>query len=134
MSCGEAKFYECGKTGEQKCECLIEVVVCGDTCPDDYACCGTPMKEVQFKTADAANEKHVPVVEKVDGGYKVTVGSTIHPMTEEHHIEWIEIRSGDEVQRKYLHPGQEPIATFKTDADHVHALEHCNIHGMWIQK
>ena len=30
-------------------------------------------------------EKHVPVVEKVDSGVKVTVGSVEHPMTEEHY-------------------------------------------------
>ena len=42
-------------------------------------------------TVDAAKEKHVPVIEKVDGGVKVKVGDVAHPMEEKHYIEWIEI-------------------------------------------
>ena len=43
------------------------------------------------KTADKTTEKHVPVIEEIEGGFKVTVGSTLHPMTDEHFIEWIEL-------------------------------------------
>ena len=40
------------------------------------------MKKLVAQTADAATEKHVPVIEKIAGGYKVKVGSVRHPMEE----------------------------------------------------
>ncbi len=50
-------------------------------------CCGEKMKHMVEGTSDGAKEKHVPVLEKTANGYKVTVGSSLHAMTEEHYIE-----------------------------------------------
>jgi len=97
------------------------------------ACCGSTMTLLEPKTADATTEKHVPVIEKIDGGYKVTVGSTLHPMTDEHYIQWIELICDCEVSQVYLKPGDQPVATFMTgncDCE-VTAREHCNVHGLW---
>lgn len=86
-------------------------------------------------TTDGATEKHVPVVEKIDGGYRVTVGEVEHPMTDAHYIQWIElITSDNEVLRKYLTPTDKPVAEFKTDAKEVYAREYCNLHGLWRSK
>jgi superoxide reductase len=82
-------------------------------------------------TVDAAKEKHVPVIEKVEGGVKVKVGDVAHPMEDKHYIEWIEIIAGDKADRQFLNPGEAPEATFKTDADNVTAREFCNLHGLW---
>jgi superoxide reductase len=83
-------------------------------------------------TTDAAQEKHVPVIEKIDGGYKVTVGSVAHPMEEKHYIEWIELLTDDgKAYRQFLNPGDEPVAIFKVDNEKVTAREHCNLHGVW---
>ena len=49
-------------------------------------CCGQKMTELVANTTDAAQEKHVPVVEKDGDKLIVSVGSVEHPMTEEHHI------------------------------------------------
>jgi superoxide reductase len=107
---------------------MVEVLI-----PSDGAlACGTPMVE---NTTDAAREKHVPVVEKIEGGYRVTVGEVNHPMTEAHYIQWIElITNRNEVLRKYLTPTDAPVAEFKTDADEVYAREYCNLHGLWRSK
>jgi superoxide reductase len=94
-------------------------------------CCGQDMTLLEEKAADSTTEKHVPVIEKVQGGYKVTVGSTLHPMTEEHYIEWIELLAGDDTQKVYLKPGDVPTATFKTDAESVTARSYCNLHSFW---
>ena len=94
-------------------------------------CCGLNMELQNENTTDAAQEKHVPVVEKIDGGFRVKVGEVDHPMEEKHFIEWIEILAGEEVERKYLKPGEAPVAEFKTDADDVTAREYCNLHGLW---
>ncbi len=111
--------------------------VCGNTVEvvgegaGELVCCGQPMKKLTENTVDASKEKHVPVIEKVPGGYKVTVGSVMHPMEEKHYIEWIELVAGDKVYRKYLKPGDVPEAVFETDATQVTARELCNIHGLW---
>ena len=95
------------------------------------SCCGQPMELMAENTTDAALEKHVPVVEKTADGYKVTVGSTEHPMQENHYIEWIELVTETETMRKYLKPGERPVACFKTGAEAVSAREYCNLHGLW---
>jgi superoxide reductase len=82
-------------------------------------------------TVDAAKEKHVPVIEKIDGGYKVSVGSVAHPMEEKHYIEWIELIAGDTAYRQFLKPGTTPEAVFMVDATEVSAREYCNLHGLW---
>lgn len=94
-------------------------------------CCDEKMNLLEEKTADAATEKHVPVIEKIPGGYKVTVGSTLHPMVEDHYIEWIQLIAGNRAYRQYLKPGDQPVATFLIEAASVTAREYCNKHGLW---
>ena len=86
---------------------------------------------LEEKTADKTTEKHVPLIEKTSDGYKITVGSTLHPMEEKHFIEWIELLAEGIAYKKFLKPGDKPEAVFKTDASIVTAREHCNIHGLW---
>ncbi len=93
--------------------------------------CDEQVKRYVEKTADSATEKHVPVIEKIDTGFKVTVGSTLHPMEEKHYIEWIELIADGEAYRQFLNPGDEPVATFCVEASSVTAREYCNIHGLW---
>jgi len=97
-------------------------------------CCGKNMVEMTANTVDAAKEKHVPVIEKIPGGYKVTVGSTLHPMEEKHYIMWIELCADTYSLRKFLKPGDQPVAEFKCDAPSVTAREYCNLHGLWQAK
>lgn len=94
-------------------------------------CCGQPMDLLVENTTDAATEKHVPVVESVDGKTKVTVGSVAHPMVDEHYIEWVELIAGGRVFRTYLQPGETPEAVFNVMAGGVIAREYCNLHGLW---
>ena len=124
-----ANMYECSV--ENSCDTIVEVIKACSDAECDLVCCGQQMTKVEAKTADATTEKHVPVVEKVDGGIKVTVGSVPHPMEEKHYIEWIEVRTEDKLYRQILKPGMAPEAIFPIDADCVCALEHCNVHGLW---
>ena len=117
------QIYKCLVCGN-----IVEVVY-GST--GELVCCGQPMELLDEKTADAATEKHVPVIEKIDGGYKVTVGSTLHPMEEKHYIEWIELLTDGKAYRQFLNPGGAPEAVFNIEADSVTAREHCNVHGLW---
>jgi superoxide reductase len=117
------EVYKCAECGN-----IVEVLTGGG---GTLVCCGNNMELLEEKTADAATEKHVPVIEKVDGGIKVTVGSVPHPMTDEHYIEWIELLADGKAYRQFLKPGDEPQALFNVAADSVSAREHCNVHGHW---
>ena len=97
----------------------------------ELVCCGHPMKLMTENTVDAAREKHVPVIEKVDNGFKVSVGSVAHPMEEKHYIEWIELVADGVAYRQFLKPGQAPEAFFCVTAANVSAREYCNLHGLW---
>ncbi len=89
------------------------------------------MDLLEEKAADSTTEKHVPVIEKIDGGYKVVVGSVPHPMVEAHYIEWIELLADNKVYRKYLNPGDPAEAVFLVKAENVSAREYCFVHDLW---
>ena len=89
------------------------------------------MKVCEENTVDAAFEKHVPVIEETDTGFKVRVGSVAHPMIDVHYIEWIEVIADGNAYRKFLNPGDEPETEFCIKADNVVAREYCNVHGLW---
>ena len=113
----------------EKCNNTIEITIAGGGVLN---CCGTEMKKYEPQTADQATEKHVPVVEKIDNGTLVKVGSTAHPMEEEHHICWIEIINGSYTNRKVLAPGEKPEAAFFVKiAPGLIVREFCNKHGLW---
>lgn len=96
-------------------------------------CCGEEMQRLQPNTVEAAVEKHVPVIAREGDKVTVTVSSTIHPMVEEHYIQWIVLETEQGRQRKALKPGQEPVAVFAlANGDKpVAAYEYCNLHGLW---
>lgn len=110
------------------CGNIVEVLHSG---AGELVCCGQPMKRQEEKTADSSTEKHVPLIEKTSTGYKVTVGSTLHPMLEKHYIEWIELIADGKTYRQYLNPGDSPVAEFCLEAKEVSAREYCNVHGLW---
>ena len=121
-----AKRYEVYKC--ELCGNIVEVLFGSD---GTLVCCEQPMTLMNENTVDAAKEKHVPVIEKIDGGVKVKVGSVAHPMEEKHYIQWIEIIADDKIYRRYLKPGDAPEAEFKITADKIVAREYCNLHGHW---
>lgn len=123
------EMYKCDICGN-----FVEVVLAG---AGDLVCCGEAMKLLNANTTDAAQEKHVPFFVKKDDELEVRVGSVLHPMTDEHYIQFIEVVSEDEryVKRKYLYPNEEPIFLLKGyDIGALTAREHCNLHGLWEAK
>jgi len=112
-----------------KCEVCGNIVQMNHASAGTLVCCGKDMTLLNELTADSSTEKHVPVIEKIDGGYKVYVGSTLHPMTDEHYIEWIELLAGAEVMKVFFKPGDKPEAIFKTFATQVTARSYCNLHS-----
>lgn len=114
-----------------KCEACGSLFECLHNGGGPVTCCGKTPVLLTANTVDAAKEKHVPVIDKIPGGYKVKVGSVEHPSEEKHYIMWIELIAGDYCLRKFLKPGDKPEAEFKCDAPQVTAREYCNLHGLW---
>jgi len=117
------EVYKCALCGN-----IVEVLHVG---AGELVCCGQAMDLLTENTVDAAKEKHVPVIEKVENGYKVSVGSVAHPMEEKHYIEFIELIADGKVYRQDLTPGETPEAFFCVEATNVSAREFCNLHGLW---
>jgi len=123
MASSNLQIYKCGVCGAE-----VEVIRGGG---GTLVCCGKPMNQQAENTTDAAQEKHVPVIEKVDGGVKVSVGSVAHPMGADHLIEWIELIADGKVYRQSLGPGDAPEALFALEASQITARAYCNLHGLW---
>lgn len=123
MATKKLQVYKC-----EVCGNMVEMVHAG---AGTLVCCNQKMTLMEEGVTDAATEKHVPVIEKIDGGFKVTVGEVAHPMEDKHYIEWIEIVADGDAYRKFLNPGDEPVATFLINAEQVVAREYCNLHGLW---
>jgi superoxide reductase len=117
------EIYKC-----ELCGNIVEVLHEGK---GELVCCHQPMKLIAENTVDASKEKHVPVIEVLDHGIKVKVGSVAHPMEEKHYIEWIELVADGKAYRQFLKPGDAPEAVFCIDAKEITAREYCNLHGLW---
>lgn len=118
------KFYKCLKCGK-----IVGEIV---STKAPLECCGEPMVELVPNTTDAAEEKHVPVVNVEGDKVTVKVGSVEHPMAEDHYIQWIYIATEYGGQRKALKPGDRPEATFAlADDKAIAAYAMCNLHGLW---
>jgi superoxide reductase len=116
------EIYKCDECGG-----IVEVLRAGAL----PVCCGQSMKKMEAGVTDAAQEKHVPIIEKQDDVITVTVGSVEHPMEEKHYIEWIELIADNNSYHQFLKPGDKPRAIFQVKAEKVTAREHCNLHGLW---
>ena len=114
----QKQVYKC-----EVCGNIVEVLHAGG---GTLVCCGQNMNLQEENTVDAAQEKHVPIIE----GKKVKIGSTPHPMEEAHYIEWIEATSElGETCKKFLKPGDKPEAEFLFKVKEARA--YCNLHGLW---
>ncbi|MGM0440370.1 MAG: desulfoferrodoxin [Chlamydiota bacterium] len=117
------EIYKCNT-----CGIIVEVLHEGE---GEMVCCQKPMECLSANTVDAAQEKHVPVIEKNDEGVMIKVGSNPHPMTDEHYIEWIEAIIDGKAYRQFLRPGDKPEAFFPIKGNSITAREYCNLHGLW---
>jgi superoxide reductase len=117
------QVYRCNVCGN-----IVEVLHAG---VGQLVCCGRPMELLREKAEDVGMEKHSPVLERMEGGVMVKVGSTPHPMEEKHYIEWVEAVFDGVTYRKFLKPGDKPEAYFEGKVDRVQARAYCNVHGLW---
>lgn len=89
---------------------------------------------MEVLTGNVNEDRHVPWVQELENGYRVTVGKpSLHPMEDIHYIEYIELFvDGEKVATQAFEPGDKPEADFEVDKGiTVFAREFCNIHGLW---
>lgn len=118
------EFYRC-----EKCGNIVGLIHHGG---GTLVCCGQPMTHLAPNTTDAAQEKHVPVCQINGDKLHVQVGSTAHPMTTDHWIQWILVTQDGHTQRIELTPSDAPEAIFVINgAKPFIVREYCNLHGLW---
>ena len=115
-----------------RCEICGNVVQVLSEGADALVCCGEAMEllEIQHDTNELG-EKHSPKLEERDGRRFVHVKT--HPMTKEHHIEFIQVQIDDkkEVYTKFFNPDEIPEADVTNFSSDMTSIEYCNIHLLW---
>lgn len=123
-------------------KCFYYCTVCGNIIEkihdsgNDVTCCMKTMVELEPGTTDGKAEFHVPVCKQEGNKVKICIGQEPHPMTEEHHIEWVQIVTNKGVGRQYLKPGDKPEACFHLCEDEkiCEIYAYCNLHKLWKAK
>jgi len=117
--------------GIYKCSVCGNIVSAVEAHDPNVMCCGVEMVKLEEKSGEEGSEKHRPVVEKIEGGVRVSVGSVLHPMESEHFIELIELDCDGEIFCKRLNVGDEPVVDFVCEGSVLKARALCNVHGLW---
>lgn len=113
-----------------KCEVCGNIIGLIDGDVNHITCCGQKMKLLVANSEDAAEEKHVPVYEKVEDEIVVKVGEKDHPMEKDHYIMWAAQVSDNQTTRVRLYPEQGIAVRFKyIPGATIYA--YCNKHGLW---
>ena len=119
------KFYRC-----DHCGIIVGVVEEGG---GTLICCGEPMRALEANTTDAAQEKHVPVVEVNGSLVTVTVGlrRPSHAGRASHRLDRPGDRSGHAAQGPRPHRRAQGRLCLTEGEKPVAAYEYCNLHGLW---
>lgn len=119
------EFYVCNHCGN--------IITFAENKGVPVSCCGEKMHKLIPGSVDAAVEKHVPIYEVKGNTVTVTIGSTLHPMSTEHLIDWVALETEQGVQIKHLSADAAPTITFAlSEGDAVKTVyAYCNLHGLW---
>jgi len=121
------KFYICSRCGN------LVYVVRESGVP--MMCCGQKMTLLEPNSTDASVEKHKPVVTVIGDEIAIEIGASIHPMTVEHHIQWVYLETSKGGQIKFLDPTKifvMPEVNFTLCQEKAVAVyAYCNLHGLW---
>ncbi len=120
----DKKYYIC-----ERCGNLVEKIHSSGV---SMVCCGQKMTELVPGVVDASHEKHIPVVNIEGDKVTITVGSVVHPMSEEHSILWVSLETDKGMHRVNLSAGDAPTASLVVPGEKpVAVYAYCNLHGLW---
>ncbi|MCQ2519759.1 MAG: desulfoferrodoxin [Lachnospiraceae bacterium] len=116
-----------------RCSVCKQVVISFKKLENPVRCCERDMELLVPGSVDASIEHHVPQYKQCGCYIKIKVGSTLHPMTKEHHIEWIALVTNRGIHFKHLKETDHPCASFHLDSDEEVCCIYtfCNLHGLW---
>ena len=117
-----------------KCEVCNNVVEITHAGFGTLVCCNQDMA-LQGEHEANENNAHFAHIENISDIQKKV--SFRHPMTSQHHIEYIEIISNDHkyIKRKFLNENDAPEISFKCDCkEGFYVRLYCNMDGVWISK
>lgn len=121
------ELYKC-----EICGNIVEIMHCGE---GELVCCGQPMQLLTPNTTEQVKgEYHLPVkIDETNEGDVIRVGAEIHPMTNEHHIEFLQIITADKkcVNTKFFTTEDLPRMQTFDKWENYTARELCNLHGLW---
>ncbi len=123
----ELKFFKCNVCGN------IAIKLVDKNIP--LFCCGQKMQEIDVNSTDAAQEKHLPVIEQTGNKIYVKIGEIEHPMTESHYISHIIILTtlGYYVQELNYTDKPEAVYYLKDEEKLEKVYSICNLHGIWCK-
>ena len=122
----EPMFYLCEKCGNV----ILKV---RDSGMKPY-CCGSVMTLLVPETREGElGDKHLPVIKREGNELHIQVGSTMHPHTEDHYIEWVCVYTNCGSTFVYPSKKNDPVVTVTLkDGEEVEGVYvFCNIHGLW---
>jgi len=123
-------IYKCSTCGN-----IVQVLIDGG---GELNCCGQSMEKATPKTIEGhMGEYHVPIIAEDQNEKYVQVGQELHPMTKEHHIEFIETISEDNkcIKIRFLDEEEVPKIKINNENDEIkRIIEMCNLHGLWEGK
>ena len=123
----ELKFFKCNVCGN------IAIKLVDKNIP--LFCCGQKMQEIDVNSTDAAQEKHLPVIEQTGNKIYVKIGEIEHPMTESHYISHIIILTTLGYYGQELNYADKPEAVYylkdEEKLEKVYSI--CNLHGIWCK-
>jgi len=119
------EFFKCNICGS-----VLELVL-GEE--DTVSCCGTAREKLVAHTKANYKEEHIPVVRKITNEHTVTVGSTMHPMTEAHSIKFIYLETDKGGHRRDLNLKNKPECKFLLPLGEkaTACYAYCGTHGLW---
>ncbi len=119
------EIYKCDVCGN-----IVEVLHTGQ---GELVCCGQSMILQEEKDEGVGFKKHVPVLEYDENGAVITVGKEVHPMQEEHLIEWVEVvfENGNSF-RTFIASEDSPKVRFHLNEGIIKVRAYCNLHGLWV--
>lgn len=62
---------------------------------------------------------------------QICVGSEPHPMTPEHNIRFVCLKTTVECIVRYLDVNEPPVVSIRFDGQPISVYAYCNIHGLW---
>lgn len=114
------------------CDVCKNIITSSSSNVVNPCCRSSKVVELIPNSTDAAQEKHVPVVNVNNNIVEVKLGEVSHPMTDEHLFNLVCLETEKGYQVKHLTSSDDCKCEFTCINDKPKAVyAYCNLHGLW---